>query len=410
MQKLRTLRLIVLAFAIATAPAASFAAAADSPYTISARALLGPAGTDVYVSVTPAVAALDKVQLKAWPVKPGAVQTRNFFDVETAAGVATLHLDDVARDARIEVSAHVKDGPQNNLETDALVRLRPDLVVRSVNVPADVTRRHAFDARVDIAEVAGDTAATAVVTLFDGISKLGQQVISVEAGGTTAATFSAALDPYGLHQLCAEISGAAPAESNEANNGGAVQLDVHRYLQDGVVSTEDWQATSVGIDMLRAGGNAFDAAAAILFALNVTDPHLAGIGGAANIVVQLADGSRHTIDGREAAPAAITPDLYAGVATQPNFLRQGFVVGVPGALRAVETMLNRWGTKSLAETLDPAIKLAEEGITVGAFLAADAATETGGATPALQAVFRPNGVPIQKGTPSSNRISQRRSG
>ena len=62
------------------------------------------------------------------------------------------------------------------------------------------------------------------------------------------------------------------------------------YTADGVVSTDHWVATKVGEDMLRAGGNAIDAAAAVEFALNVVNPNLAGIGGGSAVVVRLANG------------------------------------------------------------------------------------------------------------------------
>jgi gamma-glutamyltranspeptidase/glutathione hydrolase len=389
---------LALAALLATGVGASHATAADSPYSISARALLGPDGTDVYVRVTPAVDTLDKVQLKAWPLAPGPVQTRNFFDVPAPGGVATLHLDGVERSQRIEVSVHVKDGNQNNLETDAVVRLRPDLAVVAMTVPADVTRRHPFDVRVTVAETAGDTPASAAVTLFDGTTPLATQLVSIEAGGRSELVFATSLDRFGTHELRAQITGAEPSESDVSNNSAAVERYVHRYLADGVVSADDAAVTKIGVDILRAGGNAFDAAAAVFFALNVTVPHLAGIGGAANILVRRADGTTFAIDGRETASAATTPDLYKG-RTMVQVRDNGYAVGVPGALRAVDEMLRLGtGTMTLAQTLQPAIGLARDGITVNAFLANDAANaRMTSTTPELQAVFRPGGVPVARG-------------
>lgn len=145
-----------------------------------------------------------------------------------------------------------------------------------------------------------------------------------------------------------------------------------QYEQWGAVSTDERLATQTGADVLRAGGNAFDAAAAILFVLNVTQPHLAGIGGGANIVAHVtADRRTYSIDARERAPAATTPQMYNGPQTVETNSLQGYTVGVPGALRAVDRMLREWGTMSLAETLQPAIRIAEaqEGVSVGVFLA-----------------------------------------
>jgi gamma-glutamyltranspeptidase / glutathione hydrolase len=389
---------LALAALLATGLGASHATAAGSPYSISARALVGPDGTDVYIQVTPAVETLDKVQLKAWPLATGQVDTRNFFDVPAAGGLATLRLDGIERGRRIEVSAHVKDGSQNNLDTEAIVRLRPDLVVEAMTVPSDVTRRHLFDVRIAVAEADGDTAATAAVTLVDGTKALATQLVSVPAGGRAELVFPVTLDLYGAHTLHAEIAGADPGESDISNNGAMMERSVHRYLADGVVSTDDAAATKAGVDILRAGGNAFDAAAAVFFALNVTDPHLAGVGGAANIVVQRADGTRFTIDGREQAAAATTPEMFKGPAMAQVGLN-GYAVGVPGALRAVDEMLRLGkGTMTLGQTLQPAIGLAEHGISVGAFLAADAASSRmTSTTPELQAIFRPGGSPVVKG-------------
>src|SRR6266511_1838523 len=82
----------------------------------------------------------------------------------------------------------------------------------------------------------------------------------------------------------------------------------------GAVSTDHPLATEAAAKMLRDGGNAFDAAAAAVFVLNVTQPHLAGIGGSSNIVVHVAaDGRDSAIDARERAPAATTPEMFQGL-------------------------------------------------------------------------------------------------
>ncbi len=162
--------------------------------------------------------------------------------------------------------------------------------------------------------------------------------------------------------------------------------------------------------MLRDGGNAFDAAAAAVFVLNVTQPHLAGIGGSSNIVVHVAaDGRDSAIDARERAPAATTPEMFQGLTAGAASV-EGFSVGVPGTLRAVETMLERWGTMSLKTTLGPAIDHAEHGITVRSFLAKDALQATRDPavldprrnraesfSPETKALFYPNGTPVTEG-------------
>jgi gamma-glutamyltranspeptidase/glutathione hydrolase len=172
------------------------------------------------------------------------------------------------------------------------------------------------------------------------------------------------------------------------------------YRSLGAVSTDHWLATEVGEKVLEVGGNAFDAAAAIVFALNVTQPHVAGIGGSSDVVLYSArDDAVYSIDGREKAPAAATADMLDG-RTAAELSVNGVSVGVPGTLLAVQRMLDRWGTRSLADALQPAIGLAEHGVPVGTFLAKDTVsndTLKAGFPPATKELFRPGGVPLAAG-------------
>jgi len=173
---------------------------------------------------------------------------------------------------------------------------------------------------------------------------------------------------------------------------------------NGVVAVSHPLAAKVGADVLAAGGNAFDAAAAIQFALNVVEPQSSGIGGGAFIVAYVAKEKRLVaIDGREKAPAAATPTMFGDLSFEDASVT-GISVGVPGTLKAVSTVLTNWGTYSLAKTLDPAIALAENGHTVGTMLATDIlnTSDRGFSTSNLQpetaALFRPGGVPLAKGS------------
>jgi hypothetical protein len=94
-------------------------------------------------AVLPAV--LEKVQVKAWAAGGDEAKTRNFFDVASPGGVATLRLRGLAGGDRLDVRAHLKDGPQHNLEAAATVLRRPDLTVTGIDVPADVVRTRPFD-------------------------------------------------------------------------------------------------------------------------------------------------------------------------------------------------------------------------------------------------------------------------
>jgi len=172
---------------------------------------------------------------------------------------------------------------------------------------------------------------------------------------------------------------------------------------DGVVAVSHPAAAAAGARMLAQGGNAIDAAAAVQFALNVVEPQSSGIGGGGFMLIHLAKtGETFIVDSRERAPANASADMFApdGLPMEfPLASTSGLAVGVPGTLRGVDTALTRWGTKTLADTLGPAIELAEHGFRVNRFLAADIADD-GGRTqlhPETAAIFRPNGVPLAEG-------------
>ncbi|EDX86959.1 gamma-glutamyltransferase [Synechococcus sp. PCC 7335] len=141
----------------------------------------------------------------------------------------------------------------------------------------------------------------------------------------------------------------------------------------GAVASVDAAATQVGIDVLRSGGNAVDAAVATAAALGVTEPFSAGVGGGGFMLVYQPDTqSVVSLDGREEAPASATPDLFRDPDSAlgeplpffPNRISSGLSVGVPGTPLNWATAVERYGTMSLAELLQPAIALAEKGFTV----------------------------------------------
>lgn len=137
----------------------------------------------------------------------------------------------------------------------------------------------------------------------------------------------------------------------------------------GAVATVDALATQIGIDVLKAGGNAIDAAVATAAALGVTEPFSAGIGGGGFMVIYLRDHDRVlTLDGREQAPQSATVEMFRDPENPdenlpffPNRISNGAAVGVPGTLATWTEALKRYGTLSLSEVLAPAIALAETG-------------------------------------------------
>jgi hypothetical protein len=286
------------------------------PYALTAVALLRNDGTDIYLTVsssTPDVPdRIDKIQVKALPFDGDQLQTRNYFDLAASGGVAVLHVGDLARHRRLELVAHVKDGNQNNVEAATQVLLRPDLTVAQLSVPADVVRRQQLNVTARVDEIAGDSGAMATATLLAGAVQLGSKPVTVDAGGSATVSFATLLAQAGRYDLRVVISDTAPAEANVSNDEAVQAVDVHMYTNNGVVSTDHWVATKVGEDILHAGGNAIDAAAAIEFALNVVDPNLTGLGGSSAVVVRLADGNEWAIDGREVAPHATTTERSRG--------------------------------------------------------------------------------------------------
>jgi gamma-glutamyltranspeptidase / glutathione hydrolase len=172
----------------------------------------------------------------------------------------------------------------------------------------------------------------------------------------------------------------------------------------GLVSAAHPLAAEAGAEMLRRGGTAVDAAAATQFALNVVEPQSSGLGGGGFMLLYLAAADRVVaLDGREAAPAAATADQFLGPDGRPLPFEQahlrGTAVGVPGTLALVAHALERYGSMPLAETLGPALELAEQGFRVDRFLAAD--LERGraklAAWPASAAAFLPDGRAPREG-------------
>ena len=143
---------------------------------------------------------------------------------------------------------------------------------------------------------------------------------------------------------------------------------------EGMVSSASEEATEAGLEILRAGGNAVDAAAAVGFALAVTLPQAGNLGGGGFMVIRTADGRATTIDFRETAPAAATRDMYLDAAGSflPDRSQLGaLAAGVPGSPAGLLMAIERYGKLPRAQVVAPAIRLAEKGFTVHPRLAAD---------------------------------------
>ncbi|MGW6197919.1 gamma-glutamyltransferase [Kribbella sp. NPDC055110] len=138
----------------------------------------------------------------------------------------------------------------------------------------------------------------------------------------------------------------------------------------GAVSSVDPNATNIGLDVLRRGGNAVDAAVATAAALGVTEPYSAGIGGGGYFVYYNAKSRKvFTIDGRETAPATMPSNAFINPATGTPYpfaqlVTSGVSIGVPGTLATWDKALKQWGSLSLGKALKPAADLADRGFEV----------------------------------------------
>lgn len=175
------------------------------------------------------------------------------------------------------------------------------------------------------------------------------------------------------------------------------------YGKNGMVASEQGLATQVGLDILKQGGNAIDAAVAVGFALAVVLPNAGNIGGGGFMVLHDdKTGKDVAIDFREIAPAKASRDMYLdnqGKVIDGKSLFSHDASGVPGTVAGMEYALKKWGTMPLSKVLEPAIKLADKGFIVSDVLAQTLKEEksTLGKWSASKAIFFKNGEPLKSG-------------
>jgi gamma-glutamyltranspeptidase/glutathione hydrolase len=133
-----------------------------------------------------------------------------------------------------------------------------------------------------------------------------------------------------------------------------------------MIASDERLASEAGLEILRNGGNAVDAAVAVGFALAVTYQEAGNIGGGGFMVIRMVDGETAAIDYREMAPLAATRNMYldaSGKLTDKS-VDGHLASGVPGSVAGMSAVLEKFGTMKLAEVMAPAIRLAEEGFIV----------------------------------------------
>ena len=132
----------------------------------------------------------------------------------------------------------------------------------------------------------------------------------------------------------------------------------------GMVASEQHLATGIGVDILKRGGNAIDAAVAVAYALAVTYPAAGNLGGGGFMTIRFADGRKTFLDFREKAPRAATRNMYLD--KDGNIVKDAttlgwLAAGVPGTVSGLEYARQKYGTMTRRALIAPAIRLAEDG-------------------------------------------------
>jgi gamma-glutamyltranspeptidase/glutathione hydrolase len=174
------------------------------------------------------------------------------------------------------------------------------------------------------------------------------------------------------------------------------------YQSRSMVVSENRLASQVGVDILRAGGNAIDAAVAVGYALAVVNPCCGNIGGGGFMTIHLANGKNIAVNFREKAPLKAYKKMYLD--RKKNVISdqttKGYLaVAVPGTVLGLDTVLKKYGTMTRQQVLAPAIKLAQEGFTVTAYEANQFShyTQDFQEQPNVAAIFLKNGHPYKAG-------------
>ena len=160
------------------------------------------------------------------------------------------------------------------------------------------------------------------------------------------------------------------------------------------------EASAAAAEILKAGGNAVDAAVALGFALSVTWPEAGNIGGGGYMVVHMADGREAAIDYREIAPLAATRNMYLdanGKLTDKSIVGH-LASGVPGAVSGLTTALAKYGTMTLSQVMQPSIRLARDGFVIDTALAGSISRGRSYVTKVTaNSPYFPGGQPVKAG-------------
>lgn len=189
------------------------------------------------------------------------------------------------------------------------------------------------------------------------------------------------------------------------------KIDLNRDAKgkNGVVAAAKPEASQAGIDIMKKGGNAIDAAVATAFALGVVEPNASGIGGGGFMLVRFAKtGEEVFVDFRETAPGKAKPDMYKldakGKVINNESVIGGKSVAVPGEVAGLLTALEKYGTMKREDVMKPAIDLAEKGYKVTSNFSGIIKDEFDNINKfeATKKIYTKNGLPFEEGDTIKN--------
>lgn len=173
---------------------------------------------------------------------------------------------------------------------------------------------------------------------------------------------------------------------------------------NGIVASQEMKASEIGLQVLKEGGNAIDSAVAVAYALSVTLPKAGNLGGGGFVIIHSAKEKKdYAFDFREMAPAAASRNMYLDASGKVNEERSRFdpqSVGVPGTVRGLSVIHEKFGSRPIKALIQPAIELARDGFTVTPGLAADLLNfkEKLKSNPEIARIFyKENGEPYRLG-------------
>ena len=205
------------------------------------------------------------------------------------------------------------------------------------------------------------------------------------------------------------VAVAAPGTGAQSAASSRIHLEVNKDWPKqavrsvhGMVTTDEALGSQAGVEIMKRGGNAVDAAVGVAFALAVVEPAAGNIGGGGFMLIRLAGGKTTFLDYRETAPDKASRDMYVGKdgKLEEDISVIGYKsVAVPGTVAGLELALKTYGTMKLADVMAPAIRLAEEGFPVRGKLLKELEEESPGlqAFPVSRRIFLNNGQPWKAG-------------